>query len=114
MVVIFFSLVESVQIANYQISIKGQYQFHSRRFPFKKGAKSQSVKRKKGSRARENSRRVGEKGNGAEEKKTSTKFSTLEIGFSANFHLKHELYFRGGSLISPKIGKYKDKVTNIN
>ena len=46
-----------------------------------------------------------------EEKKAITKCSTLKIDFSANFNM---IFFGGGSVNTPKIGKRKNNVTNIN
>ena len=39
------------------------------------------------------------------------KCSTLKIDFSANFNM---IFFGGGSVNTPKIGKRKNNVTNIN
>ena len=45
--------------------------------------------------------------------KAITKCLTLEIDFSANFHLIYN-FFGLGSHNFPKIGKRKNKVSNIN
>ena len=45
--------------------------------------------------------------------KAITECLTLEIDFSANFHLIHDFFWRG-SLNFPKIGKLKNKVSNIS